>query len=282
MVSDPLKDILITGATGFIGSALYKELNNRGLRVWGISRSETDDKNIIKCDLNSYDSTLKALSLIRECSFIVHTAAIAHDVNNDNCIKENTAMTENLIRVMDTKKTRFIFLSSVAVYGEDGKAQPISIDAQLNPYTKYGQSKVICEEIVKKLGIGNYHILRLTPVFDESNLADMKKRIYLPFQSKIKLKIIPSPKYSLCHINTVINTIIKLLNETYDDTPIFNVSDAVTYDQNTLLKRFDGMEIPCFVKIIEPLYYSSFLLPRKIGYPLRCNYLKLFKDNVYI
>lgn len=279
-----VKRVLITGVSGFIGNALYKKLSASGYEVWGISRKENAKDRIIQGDLLSFDSTIRALSLIPDCPVVIHAAALAHSGKKDknlNYIPINKTITENIVRATEHNQPYFIFLSSVAVYGEDGRNAPVSVFDKLRPSTEYGMSKVICEEIIKHSSLTNYQILRLGPVFDENNEKDIKKRIYLPGQSKLKLVIVPSPQYSLCHVNTVARTILALLAGEIKGQAIINVVDSQPYYRNQLSKQFDGIGIPCPVIFLSPLYYFLFLFPCRRSYELRCLFWKLFKSNLY-
>ncbi|MEW5802904.1 MAG: NAD(P)-dependent oxidoreductase [bacterium] len=278
------KCILLTGVSGFIGRSLYKKLSEAGYEVWGISRKKSVNNRIVQGDLLSFDSTMHAISLIPDCPIIIHGAALnisGEKGQGRDYISINKTITENIVRATKRNQPYFIFLSSVAVYGEDGRTAPVSVFDELRPSTEYGMSKVICEEIIKRSSLANYQILRLCPVFDDCCQKNIKSRIYLPGQSKLKLVIMPSPHYGLCHVNTLARTILSLLAGETKGQAVINVVDSYPYCQNQLSKRFDGIGIPCPVIFLTPLYYSLFLLPPQRSYKLRCLFWKLFKSNLY-
>lgn len=279
--------ILITGALGFIGKSLFEKLSESGYEVWGIARQKSTEANIITADLLSYESTRIAFSKIPPCQIIIHTAALAHSEKKNkekSYLRINSIITQNVVRVVNemTIQTHFVFLSSVAVYGEDGHNDPVSITEYLRPSTEYGISKVYCEKIIQHSGIQKYHILRLAPVFDQCHVKDIKKRVYFPGQSKFKMRMIPSPQYSFCHIETLKKAILELLHNEDQIPFVINVTDQTAYDQSSLAKQFPGIEIPVPTIALMPCYYFSFLLFRKTGYSLRCLFWKLFKNNIYI
>jgi nucleoside-diphosphate-sugar epimerase len=279
------KRVLFTGACGFIGSSLIGKLSKKGYQVWGIDKQKSSDDRIVSADLLSYESTRFAFSKIPRCDILIHTAALAHSENirrENRCFHTNNTITKNVIRVSEANQPHFIFLSSVAVYGEDRHNTFININEKLRPSTEYGKSKVSCEKIIQNSKLKKYHILRLAPVFDDDHLKDLKKRVYFPKQSKFKMRIIPSPQYDFCHIQTLSKTILDLIEKNYVNSLIMNITDHQPYDQNLLSKQFSGIEIPVPVKLLMPVYYLSLLLPPKSGYSGRCLFWKLFRNNLYI
>jgi len=202
------KRILISGASGFIGSALFKKLSEGGYDVWGIDRQGSTEDGVLSADLLSYESTCLAFSKISDCQVLIHAAALAHSEQKnkeDSYLRINSTITQNVVRAVKNMaiKPHFIFLSSVAVYGEDGHNNSVNVCEKLRPSTDYGMSKVYCEEIIRKSGIQKWHILRLAPVFDQNHSKDIMKRVYFPGQSKFKMRVTPSPQYSFCHIETL-------------------------------------------------------------------------------
>ena len=188
----PGSRILITGITGFVGAKLKKLFLEQGFDVWGISRQRSLDRKVIQGDLSSHESTAQAFSEFPDFSIIIHAAALAHSSNKSpqqSYLKVNSDITKNFLQCIKGKKLRIIFLSSVAVYGLDGREYPVTTDDKKRPSSEYGLSKLECEEAIQQSGIEDYYILRPTPVFDDDHMDDIKKRVYFPGQNLIKLTI---------------------------------------------------------------------------------------------
>lgn len=278
------KSVLITGITGFIGQGLRQYLINHGYEVWGISSRNSNEARIIQGDLLSMQETIDALSKIPLCPTVVHAAALTNSGGESlksDYLFTNMKMTENLIKALEGKKLSVIFLSSVAVYGQDGREKSVTVSEELKPSNNYGLSKLKCEELIQNSQISDYYILRLGPVFNESNLEDIKKRVYFPGQNKIKIYIKPSPSYSLCHTDTLFSKILGIIEGNANAPKIMNLVDPVPYKQNQLAKQFNGIGIPCPLIFLMPFYYMLHLLPSRYGYPLKCFFGKLFKNNIY-
>ena len=280
----PDKQILITGISGFIGSKLKEVLSGKGYEIWGITRQKRDGDRIIQGDLESTESTAKAFAQIPDCSIVIHAAALAHAKTkqpSQDYFKINITVTNNLIKQLVGKPVQFIYLSSIAVYGLEGRRSPVTVESEKKPATEYGISKLKCEEIIQNSDMDDIAILRPAPVFDDSHLDDIKKRIYFPGQNIFKLIIKPAPSYSLCHINTLTSIIFNLIDDHKPSLRTLNVADPVPYDQNELASKFSGVDIPIFSFLFLPVYGFFKLIDSGLGCSISCNLGKLFRDNIY-
>ena len=151
-----MNKIVITGANGFIGSALCKHFSNISFDViqWIYGeRFYVDHKSKVIClDMRDNRQIVEAL-LTFTPDIIIHCAGSA-DVAKSVCnpfedFQGNVNVTHNLLFSVHTLKLdyiRFVFLSSAAVYGNP-ISLPIREDMPLNPLSPYAIHKVICEEL---------------------------------------------------------------------------------------------------------------------------------------
>jgi nucleoside-diphosphate-sugar epimerase len=175
-----------------------------------------------------------------------------------------------------------IFLSSVAVYGEDDRPLPVSVDATPRPATEYGHSKLVCEKMVSNSHLTKCDILRMAPVYDNKHLQDVSKRVYFPGLRGIKMRIFPQPYYSLCHVNLVGDVIQKCILRSCFGGRILHVADHDPYSQHELVKWFKGITIPFPMIFARPLYLLGRMIPGAKGYAIRCLFSKLFLSNTYV
>lgn len=276
--------ILITGINGFIGGALAKSIRKKGYDVWGLDISSSQDKQTLGVNLLDKNALIKVCKKLPKCSFLIHTAALAHGQKppkGETVISTNTKITDNIIELFEKKISHIIFFSSVAVYGEANRKMPILISDDLRPSTNYGTSKLICEKKILKSSFKNSIILRSAPIYDQWHMQDVRKRVYLPGFTSIKMILIPSPQYSLANIETVINNILILISKKSNGHFIYNLSDLKTFSQKELTHWFTGKEVKIPIFLTKPFYFLSYILPKNIGYKFRCLYWKLFCSNIY-
>lgn len=169
--------ILITGASGFIGSFLVEEALNRGMEVWAAVRKGSSmrylrDERIhkVELDLSSVSQMQEALSALR-IDYVVHAAGATKALRLEDFYKVNTQGTQNLVRALETSNPslqRLIFISSLSVMGAVREQQPyteIQDTDTPRPNTAYGKSKLAAEEWLKKECHLPFTILRPTGVY---------------------------------------------------------------------------------------------------------------------
>ena len=150
------KRILITGASGYIGSCLnnfiYKNsqvycLDKKPLNIWTI----INKKKFYICNLLNKKKLKKIIKNIMP-DVVIHFAAtstVNEKISYNKYYQNNVKATKNLIEVMNELKIKkIIYSSTAAVY--DKKRRRIIEKDKLNPISKYGKSKLKAEEIIKK------------------------------------------------------------------------------------------------------------------------------------
>ena len=147
--------ILVTGATGFIGTQLSETLAKSGHEVRNTARSVAPNssatRETVTCDLESADNLDH---LTTGCDAIVHLAGRAHVMSDDPATSESLYLSAN---VDVTKKLaqsasrtgvkRMILMSSVKVNGESTTIDnPFTSQDTPNPQDPYGRSKTQAEQ----------------------------------------------------------------------------------------------------------------------------------------
>lgn len=170
--------ILVTGASGFIGSFIVEEALNRGMEVWAAmrptsSRRYLTDERINFINLNLQDATeLKQKMDELQPDYVVHAAGATKCLDINDFYRTNTDGTSNLVSALkDVAQSgqlkRFVFTSSLSIFGAIHEKQPyqeICDSDTPHPNTAYGKSKLKAEAVVEQSGLP-YVILRPTGVY---------------------------------------------------------------------------------------------------------------------
>lgn len=165
--------VLVTGATGFVGSHVVDVLLERGHDVFYIARSTSNlrwlDGKIAKrvdgslFDVNSLRPAVEGMDIV------IHVAGLTAAKNEAEFMRGNRDATQNLldaIRAYAPGLTRYVHISSLAVCGPAAELdQPINEESPLRPITAYGRTKKLAELCVTSCGDIPWTIVRPPAVY---------------------------------------------------------------------------------------------------------------------
>jgi nucleoside-diphosphate-sugar epimerase len=168
--------ILITGASGFIGSFIVEEALKRGFETWAAVRKSSSrewlkDERIHFIELN-LSSKAQLVEQLRGMDFdyVVHAAGVTKCLNKADFHRINTEGTKNLAEALLEVKMplkRFVFVSSLSIFGAIKEQEPyeeIRESDTPQPNTEYGRSKLEAEQFLATTTLP-YIILRPTGVY---------------------------------------------------------------------------------------------------------------------
>lgn len=180
--------ILVTGASGFIGSFIVSEGLDKGHEMWaGVrhssSRQFLTDPRIRFAELNLGDpdclrrqlETLKAEMGGKGWDCVIHAAGATKTLRREGFFRTNTDGTRHLVTALrdcGMMPARFVFISSLSVFGaikerptSAGHYPPIQETDTPHPNTAYGQSKLAAEQWLTAQTDVPWVILRPTGVY---------------------------------------------------------------------------------------------------------------------
>ena len=176
-----IKSILITGASGFVGSFLVEEGLKRGFEVWaGIRKSSSrkylQDKRIrfIELDFGKPERLREQLEEHRKThgkwDYIIHCAGVTKCIRKEEFDRSNYEYTRNLADAIITLKMvpeQFIYISTLGIFGpiKEKSYQPIAETDTPRPNTAYGASKLKAEKYLESISGFPYVFFRPTGVY---------------------------------------------------------------------------------------------------------------------
>ena len=277
-----MKNILISGATGFIGERLVGAVD-ANIRV--LSRIEQPDYETVVCDLQSEvipDNTLDGVDTV------FHLAGFAHDLSDATKIqniyqKVNVDATIRLAKLaVKSNVNRFIFVSSVKAGGGSNFGVCVSEKDQGNPEGIYGKTKREAELELLKIGKeSGMHVAIIRPslVYGPNvkgnlklMLAGIKKGWFPPLPET-------GNRRSMIHVDDLVRAILLVAKDECANGEIFIATDGTPhssrYIYNAMCSALDK-SIPKW-SVPKILFDMASLVNPHIKYKLN----KLLGDECY-
>lgn len=240
-------EILVTGASGFVGRALCTELCQLGCAVVAAVRSINGNEYPQEV-IGFIDGDTNWLVALKDKSVVIHLAARVH-VMNDTAVdpllefrKVNVDGTLQLAsQAAKAGVSRFIFISSIKVNGEYTEVgKPFVESNTTNPKDAYSVSKFEAEQglllIAQQTGM-EVVIIRPTLVYGagvKANFASMMWVVQKGFP--LPLGAIQN-KRSFVYIDNLVSLIIKCIDHPAAANQVFLVSDGEDLSTTELLRK---------------------------------------------
>lgn len=172
--------VLVTGATGFVGSHVADVLIEQGHEVFFIARSTSnmrwlEGKPVTRVEGSLFD--VESLhGAITGMDVLIHVAGLTAAKNEAEFLKGNLGATQNLIdavRAYNPGIKRFVHISSLAVCGPAPSIeQPTTEDlVELRPLTAYGRTKKLAEDAIRQAHEIPWTIVRPPAVYGPRDSA---------------------------------------------------------------------------------------------------------------
>ena len=282
-----IKSVLVTGANGFVGTALVPKLVGCGFEVRRLVRDKNykDNLKIKSFCIDDLDDVVDLTEPLKDVDVVIHLAARVH-VMTDKHIdplaeyrRVNVESTLNLARQAATLGVkRFVFVSSIKVNGElTRKDMLFKADDNPNPQDPYGVSKLEAEaglmRLAKETGM-EVVIIRPPLVYGPGVKANFLSMI------KVLDRGIPLPfgnvnnKRSLVFVDNLVDLLATVIDHPKAAGQVFLVSDDYDVSTTTLLKSMSSalgkkaklIPVPLFIlKAIFYLFTKRGLSQRLLG-----------------
>ena len=167
-----MQRILITGASGFIGSHLVCVAQSLGYEVWAAIRPESNRHKLesqgvrlVEVDYSDEHHLTEMLRAVIPPTlgqepmwhYVIHNAGITKTARTEEFQEVNAEQTRRLLSTLGALPTpplRFVLMSSMSSYGDsNGPTAPLRAEDEQHPHTLYGRSKCLAEHYTEQSGL---------------------------------------------------------------------------------------------------------------------------------
>ena len=282
---------LVTGANGFVGSALCQTLRSDGVVVRGAVRSlrsQQDGFETVEVGSLTFETDWSAA--LKNVQQVVHLAARVHIMDDDSqdplaeFRRVNVEGTANLARqAASAGVRRFVYLSSIKVNGEFTEVgQPFTADDMPATEDPYGISKHEAEQLLRQIAAETgmeVVIIRPPLVYGPGVKANFEAMMrWLVRGVPLPLASVTHNRRSLVALDNLVDLIVTCLNHPAAANQTFLVSDGEDISTAELLKRLGlalGQPARLFYAPARLLKLGAVLVNKPRIYQRLCGSLQL-------
>lgn len=252
--------ILVTGATGLVGSRLLPRLVEAGYDCAALVRGKEVASGVTAIEGDLFDVASLA-EAVRDAVAIIHLAAVFRSPDTDLIWKSNLEGTRNLIDAVKNHApdARFIFASTSHVY-DMNTPHPGREDDALNPKHAYPASKVAAEKELRESGL-NWSVLRFPFVYGDGDghLEELPKHI-------VAANFHPAMRMSTIHHRDIYTAITMALQGILDGR-VVNIADEAPTTLYELLQLVGQPMASSAEPLTNPWYlHADASLARSLGF----------------
>lgn len=244
--------LLLTGASGFVGSFFVKEKSDSCLiQTFSFQRDHLDKLSLDDIDV------------------VVHLAAYVHHPKDNKDEQYRKVNYENTVQLAEKAKVEgvkhFVFMSTIKVYGEEAQKAYTEV-SPCHPLDSYGKSKLEAEKYLLALADNSFKvsIIRTPIVYGEG----VKANIFKLIQLTDKCFVLPfggiTNKRSMVYVGNLTHMISEVIGQEKDG--IFLASDDLALSTSELIKEivknlskkrwiFKCITLQYLIKFVKPGVY---------------------------
>lgn len=228
--------VLITGATGFVGSHVAESLARQRVPFRALVRPTSDTRRLEPLGAELVRGTVEDPDAVRAAvagvDVVVHLAALTHARSTAEYFRVNERGTREILRAAletEPRPRRFVYLSSLAAAGPSENGRPIGPEDEPRPLTTYGRSKLAgeaaCREAEKQLEVT---ILRAPAVYGPRD-RELLRFFRLAAVGVLPVPAGPARRLQLVHVEDLADAVARAA--TLDAAAgLFHIAEPVVYE----------------------------------------------------
>lgn len=269
------KKILITGASGFIGSYLMENFNNKEYQLIPLVRKLPDYfkywrkyHNLIECDIMDLEQLKKKIPKI---DYIIHLAAYNDVLTKtfpEKALYINGIGTRNLLTIAIEKKCElFIYFSTLQVYGKELEGI-INVKSPINLHNDYALTHYIAEEYCRMFSLNHkikLNIFRPSNIFGSLLNKNINRWSLVPLcfckeafeKNKIIIKSSGKQMRDFIDLDSILKSVKFVLKNNSNGFNIYNISSESTFSISEIAQMTKDVAQRELIKEIELKYESK-------------------------
>jgi nucleoside-diphosphate-sugar epimerase len=258
--------VLVTGASGFLGSHVAEVLAKEGHTVRALVRKTSNRKHLlslprIELAEGSVEDGPSVREAMRGVDRVIHAAALVKARSPEEFWRTNVQGTLHLLDAAEAEGTigRFVLVSSLAVCGPSNDGAPVPLDREPAPLTQYGRTKLEAE----RAALARKDRLPVTVLRISAIYGPRDQEIFKMFQA-VNRRVLPTigrkeSSYSVVYAEDAARACVQALSADVPSGSIYFVDDGQIQRLGPMMQAIEdalGKKAWLRVNLPLPLVYA--------------------------
>jgi nucleoside-diphosphate-sugar epimerase len=268
--------VLVTGASGFLGSHIVERLAREGHTVRALVRKTSQRKHLealpnVELAFGSVEEKDRVREAMHGVDAVVHAAALVKARSADEFRRTNVEGTVNLLEAARTeapKLRRFVLVSSLAVCGPSHDGHPVPLEREPQPLTSYGRTKLEAErEAVSRAAEVPVTVLRIAAIYGPRDVE-----IFKMFQA-VNRRILPTigrkeSSFSVVYVEDAAAACVRAITADVPSGSVYFVDDGKIQRLGPMLETIEdavGKKALLRINLPMPVVYGAAVATELFG-----------------